>query len=77
VQSYLCGLTLGEFLAGLGLGLGVLGLGMIAMGLVGASITYMRFGVFELIKVPLHASVVGLSLCVIYFTSRWRCVDRI
>jgi len=60
-----------------GVTLGIIGLGCIGIGLIGASIVYFRFEEIELIRIPLHASVVGLSAYVIYFTAHWNESEKI
>ena len=54
-----------------GVALGIIGLGFIGVGLIGASIIYIRFEEIELIRLPLHASVVGLAAYSIYLTAHW------
>lgn len=67
VRNYVEGIPFGVLLTGVGLG--VIGLGSI--GVFGAAILYLRFEDIELIRLPLHASVVGLSAFIIYLASKW------
>ena len=60
-----------------GVAIGIIGLGSIGIGLVGASIIYIRFEEIELIRVPLHASVVGLAAYVIFLTAHWNENEKI
>jgi len=69
VRNYLGGMPLGLLLTGVPLG--VIGLGAIGMGLFGAMIIYLRFDNIELLRLPLHATVVGISSYVIYQTIHW------
>ena len=51
---------------------GVIGLGAIGIGVTGALIVYMKTGDVALIRIPLHASVIGLALFTWYCVLRWR-----
>jgi len=69
IRNYIEAIPFGSLLTGVAAG--ILGLGAIGIGIVGAIIVYFRFEAIELIKLPLHASIVGLSLYVIYLTLHW------
>ena len=75
VRNYIEGIPFGTLLTGVGIG--IIGLGFLGVGVFGAAIVFVRHGDIELIKVPLHASVVGLSAYCIYFSSRWRRSEEI
>ncbi|GAB5450212.1 MAG: hypothetical protein Hals2KO_05400 [Halioglobus sp.] len=45
-----------------GMNLAIIGIGVIGMGVLGALIVYIKFEQAVYMRVPLHASVVGLSL---------------
>ena len=68
-KDYLGKIPMGFLLTGVALG--VIGLGGIGIGLVGASIIYIRFDAIELMRISLHASVVGLGAYTIYLTAHW------
>lgn len=70
IRNYINTIPFGTFLTGVGIG--IIGLGAIGMGFIGAAIIYLKFYDIELIRVPLHASVVGLSAFCIYLVSMWK-----
>jgi len=69
VREFVEGGPFGSFLTGVGIG--VIGLGFAGIGLLGAAIIYLRFTDVELIRVPLHATVVGISALSIFLVSRF------
>ena len=56
---------------------GIIGIGAIGVGIIGAVVVYLRYEDLELIRVPLHASVVGLAAYCIYLVSQWRLNEEI
>ena len=75
VRAYLNNTTFGSLLTSTGLC--VIGLGAIGIGILGAVILYFRLGEIELVRVPLHAAVVGSSAMVIYAVSKVRNNEKI
>ncbi len=69
VQNYLESLPLGKLTTGTFLG--IVGLGFIGVGLLGAVIIYLKFGNIEFVRLPLHATLVGLAAYLIYITMHW------
>lgn len=68
IRNYINTIPLGTLMTGVGLG--IFGLSGIGMGFIGAIIIYLKFNNIEFIRVPLHASIVGLSAFCIYLVSQ-------
>jgi len=69
VKNFLESLPLGTLITGTFLG--IVGLGFIGVGMLGSLIIYMKFGNIEYVRLPLHATLVGLATYLIYITIHW------